>query len=324
MSWNRCHFTFDVEEENYDWLVVYDDLPPAKSERRSCRREYLRCLPHRTLLITTEPPTIKLYDQAYTNQFSHILTSQPAWALRHSGRIYSQPSLQWFYGISHSSVIPFDKLSQNNRIAKSRTISTVCSNKKQRHTLHKQRFDFTHELAKRIPELKIFGKGYRPIDDKAEAIAPYRYHLAIENYLGEHHWTEKLADAFLGCALPFYIGCPNATDYFHPKSFIPLDLTDIDGSARIIKKAIQNNEYEKRLPYIINARNKVLQEYNIFRVISDIIEEHHQGAPGSPERGEKTFLYSRHALIDKSISSRIQHLIDKTRLRLECRLKEAQ
>jgi len=317
-GWNRCHFTFDPDATHYDWLVVYDDLPPAQFERRSRRRENLRCWPQHTVLVTTEPPTIKLYDQAYTNQFAHILTSQPAWALPHPGRIFSQPSLQWFYGIGDASEIPFDELIQGGPVEKSKVISTVCSNKKQRHTLHQKRHRFTHELAKRIPELVILGKGQQPIDDKAEAVAPYRYHLAIENYIGEHHWTEKLADAFLGCALPFYIGCPNAADYFPAQSFIPLDLDDLDGAAGIIKEAIRNNEYERRLPYIMEAREKVLHEYNLFHVISNIIEARHLIAETSHAR-DAAPLYSRHALIDEGASSKIRHLIDKTHLRLACR-----
>ncbi|MEZ6050382.1 MAG: hypothetical protein R3C02_03185 [Planctomycetaceae bacterium] len=52
-------------------------------------------------------------------------------------------------------------------------------------------------------------------------VSDYRYHVAVENHIAEHHWTEKLADAFLGATLPFYFGCPNASDYFLPGELHP-------------------------------------------------------------------------------------------------------
>ena len=90
----------------------------------------------------------------------------------------------------------------------------VFSPKRMRHTLHHHRFNFMRDLMQLLPEMHVYGRGARALDDKADALDAYRYHVAIENYIGPHHWTEKLSDAFLGLTLPFYAGCPNATDYF--------------------------------------------------------------------------------------------------------------
>ena len=49
-----------------------------------------------------------------------------------------------------------------------------------------------------FPEADWYGRGMCAIDEKANALFPYQYHLCIENHLAKHHWTEKLADAFLG------------------------------------------------------------------------------------------------------------------------------
>ena len=137
--------------------------------------------------------------------------------------------------------------------------------------------------------------------------------MAIENFIGPHHWTEKLADAFLGLALPFYCGCPNATDYFPAESFIPVDLKDPQGGARIIRDAISNNEYEKRLPAIIEARRRVLFEYNLFAVISREIEKLH--ASGFEGGGERTTIYSRHALRKGSLAVSLRDTYGKVRAR---------
>src|SRR5690606_12128399 len=104
----------------------------------------------------------------------------------------------------------------------------------------------------------------------------------------------------LGLTLPFYCGCPNATDYFPAESFIPIDLKDAEGAARIIRDAILNNEYEKRLPAIIEARRRVLVEYNFFAVISREIEN--LRASGFKGGGKRTTIYSRHALRKSSLA----------------------
>lgn len=79
--------------------------------------------------------------------------------------------------------------------------------------------------------------------------------------------TEKLPDTFLGYTLPFYHGCPNAADYFPADSFIPIDIGDLEKTVDVIQSAIANNEYEDRLPYIIEARRSVLEEQNLFAVL---------------------------------------------------------
>ena len=255
-TWDRCDFVFDPAAREYDWLVVYDDLPPITGERFSLRQEALACPREHTLLITTEPPSIKAYGKAFVAQFGRVLTSQPDWALPHPGRIFSQPALRWFYGVGRNRLCTVDQMSERPPLEKTKILSTVCSSKQQRHTRHNRRYRFTQALKEHLPELDIYGRGVRDIDDKAETLDEYRYHLAIENYLGRHHWTEKLADAFLGVTLPFYCGCPNAAEYFPPDSFIPIDINDVKGAATIIRRAIEDNEFEKRLPVILEARRR--------------------------------------------------------------------
>ena len=309
-AWGTCTFSFDPTLEDYDWLVVYDDLPKVGGERFSLREEKLRCPKENTLLVTTEPSTIKIYGSAYTAQFGHVLTSQENFALAHHNRIFSQPALIWFYGIGKQTEIPYDRLAamQPN---KSLSISTVCSSKQQKHTLHNQRYRFTQSLKKRLPELEIFGHGVRDMDDKAIALDAYRYHIAIENFVGDHHWTEKLADAFLGFTLPFYFGCTNVEDYFPKESFIYIDIFDVEKSYRIIKDAIENREYEKRLPFILEARRRVLEDYNLFSVLSRHIERHHEPIKSL---AHDSMIRSRKAINKQSLLSSIRYIHEKYRV----------
>jgi len=312
--WGNCCFIFDRDEREYDWLVVYNDLPPDH------REELLACPPGQSLLVTTEPSSIKIYGQGFVSQFGYVLTSQDERALPHVSRIYAQPALQWFYGRGHvhGEYRSFDQMTANPPLLKTKLFSTVCSNKLQRHTLHNSRFQFTQAIKVNIPEMEIFGHGVRDMADKAEALDDYRYHLAIENFIGRHHWTEKLADVFLGAALPFYYGCPNAADYFPEESFIPIDINDQEGSIEIIRRAIKENEYQKRLPYILEARRRVLNEYNLFAVLSREIQARHtfSSGPSSAVR-----ILSRHQLRKTSPLVAVQDLVGKVCSKLRQSMK---
>ena len=304
--WGDCEFIFDHTARDYDWFVVYNDLPRADMD------EVLACPQRQTLLITTEPSSIKSYGIDFTRQFGAVLTSQPEWALPHPDRIFSQPALHWFYGWGKETLRTYDQILAL-KPEKKKTIATVCSSKKQRHTLHNRRYKFTWEIRDRLPELDVFGHGVRAMDDKAESLDDYRYHIAIENYLGEHHWTEKLADPFLAQCLPFYFGCPNAADYFPEESFVQIDIFDTEESYAVIEKTIRDREYEKRYPYILEARRRVVDEYNLFAVLSREISSR-QGSDNLSTNG--SIIYARRLLRKKRPLVAVRDLVEKNRVRL--------
>ncbi len=309
--WNNCEFSFDPEERHYDWLVAYDDLPATKGERFSRRVETLACPQRQTLLITTEPSSVKLYGTAFLAQFGHVLTGQEPWIVTHPGAIFSQPALRWYYGFG-PKMRTYDEMVAHPPTRKTQNLATVCSSKQQRHTLHHARYVFVQELKALLPEMDVFGHGVRFISDKAEALDPYRYHLAIENHVSRHHWTEKLSDAFLGLTLPFYYGCPNASDYFPPESYINIDINDLKGAASLIKQAIADNEYEKRLPFIREARRRVLEEYNMFAVLSTLIRQN-TSSSGPSSSPKPDVIMSRGLLLRRRPWIRIQLALDKLR-----------
>jgi len=311
--WGDCEFLFDRDVKDYDWVVVYDDVPPRPGESRDLACEEMGCPAAHSLLVTTEPSSIKTYGNAFVRQFGVVLTSQEPWALPHPHRVYAQPALHWFYGVGRSRFRPFDQIVAGPPGEKHRDVSMVFSPKAMRHTLHGSRHDFMMALMQRLPGLEVFGRGARPLDDKADALDAYRYHVAVENHLGPHHWTEKLADPFLGLCLPFYAGCPNVAEYFPPESYIPIDLDEPEAAAELIQGAIAGDEYRRRLPAIRKARELVLFEYNLFAVLAREIARRHPAA-GASSRG-RPVLRSRHALRKGSWKVRLGDLAGKVRVR---------
>ena len=168
---------------------------------------------------------------------------------------------------------------------KTRKISTVCSSRAGKLTLHYKRVQFTNRLRSEVAELDVFGHGVRPMSDKAEALDPYEYHIAIENHVYPHHITEKLPDAFLGYTVPFYHGAPNAADYFPKESFVAIDFEDYERTRDIIRSTIANDEYQDRLPYIIEARRRVLEEHNLFALLEREIDRRHEASSGLEPHG---------------------------------------
>ncbi len=274
----------------------------------------LQCPPENTVFVTHEPSAIKTYGKDFSAQFEWLLSCHEDWALSHPKRVPMQPGSLWIYGAdyynpSYRGRYGYDEMKNTSPPDKSRVLSTVCSDKKMRHTLHWQRYQLTKRLSLAMAEMDWFGHGVNLIDQKADALDKYRYHLAVENYICPDYWTEKLSDAFLGYALPFYCGAPNAADYFPPKSFIPIDISDFDGALEAIRRAIADGEYEKRLPYIIEARRQVLEEHNLYAMLARMVNKWHHNKTSTTGG----VLYSRYQLMRKKPLVAGRYLFEKMR-----------
>lgn len=306
--WDGCRFVTDPACDRYDWLVVYDDLPA------SVPRETLACPSARTILVTNEPASIKLYEPAYTRQFGHVVTSQTAENLPHPRRHHRASTLLWYYGQKPGHIRDRETLLAGLP-PKTADLSTVCSSKRQGHTLHRLRYDFTQALKARLPEMEIFGHGVRPVVDKAEALEPYRLHVVFENHHAPRHWTEKLSDAFLAGCLPVYYGCPDAELDFPAESFLRFDPHDLDGTVRLIRNALRDDEYSRRLPAIREARRRVLDEQNLFAVVARLIAAGPETLP-APAPSRPVVLRGRHAARLRHPLRALPFLLSRTLRRL--------
>lgn len=309
----RVEFIFDLDARDYDWLVVYEDLTALPNEKRSKRTEALACARENTLFITTEPTSIKLYGPGYFAQYGHILTKQPRYAVKHEGHIFETPPLRWYYGrpldFEDNNYLDLDHYCSTPPLPKTQNLSTVCSNKQMAVTLHQQRYNCVMGLKNILgSDFDVFGRGIRPITDKAEAMDSFRYHIAIENHLEPGHWTEKIADCFLAYCVPFYFGPPDIANFFPENSIIPIDIFDIEGAANIIREEIKPGSYEARLPAIIKAREMVLTEYNLMSKIARIVEEKHN--PNASFKNEN-YIFGRHIYRSKKPFSALGDILHR-------------
>lgn len=297
--------------DSYDWLVVYDDLPSIAGESLSLGHESIRCSLDRTILLTYEPSSIKYYGSDYVRQFAHVLTSHDQHMLIHPNRSAMPPVGIWYYGGKD------DVLQNPVPPVKTDDLSVFYSGKTMTHSLHDLRNSFIHALMDGLGDaLSVFGKGYCPVDKKRTALDSFRYHVAIENHRGDHHWTEKLSDCFLGYCVPIYAGCTNLHDYFPERSYIQVDPRDIDGSVRIITEAIAQGYYERHLPDIQAARQLVLSDYSLGSMLSRYIlqAENKMGSLPLAHIGA-SMIRSRHLLMRYSPLAFVRYAFGKMQSR---------
>lgn len=57
-----------------------------------------------------------------------------------------------------------------------------------------------------LPDLDVYGYGYKPVDNKRDALDRYRFSVTIENSIQRGYWTEKVVDCFATMTVPIFWG----------------------------------------------------------------------------------------------------------------------
>ena len=286
--WNDCRFIInDNKLEKCDWWFVLHGS--GLVERENCL-----CDPDHVVYVSMEP-TEKMSQASgkFLEQFSHLIICDRD--IKHRNLIYSM-WLTWnagivmtreknkkthyvknffinkFNNVVHPNVrFNYDQFSRMKPVKKLNKISVILSDKDFSEG-HKKRIEFVNKIIK-LPISKyidVYGHGFNSIPDKWDAIAPYKYHLVLENSVQKNYWSEKLADAFLGFSFPIYYGCPDIYDYFSKDSLGVIDIENIDHAVKILQGMIDDKIYDNNMQAIDISRNQVLNQYNIFNLISKL------------------------------------------------------
>lgn len=285
-------FTFGLEiPEDTDVIIVFN--------RASYTLE-TRLPKNRTAFIAAEPDVIHSYSCRFLNQFGIVVTTSPK-ELK-TEKWHRSVCWYWHAGLDHSA-----SWAQNHRrdhdwfsnlepAQASDKISIVTSNKTLTEFHHK-RLQFIETLVEKIPDhLEVFGRGFRTLDDKADALLPYRYHLALENDKGPHSWTEKLADPWLCWAFPFYAGCDNLEEYFSRESFEYLDINNPEEESDRMVRDILNGRWKASLSFIAESRQRILEKYNLMVLLAEIAKAAAQN-PLPYEPGKRRYIWSERSLL---------------------------
>ncbi|WP_114008187.1 hypothetical protein [Cohaesibacter intestini] len=269
--WNDLQVILEDPEQKADWLVAYDrHKAPLKTRVPKARR----------VLVISEPPDFQAYPEAYLDQFGIVLSPYNVKGFKGLTRI-TQTALPWFYGMDigaggslHVSK-DWQALSQPVRTLEDRSLelTAICSTKSQTKN-QVRRLRFLRLLKVALGErLTIFGRGFQPLEDKAEVIENSRYHLALENNLLPHGWTEKTADTLLGGAFLIHGGSPAIADDFDKDGLLWIDLTRPRESVERIRQCLdQGRAGNERAAIAMQAnKDRLMHEHNLFAVLDKLV-----------------------------------------------------
>jgi len=268
--WGNCRFYVNEPVERCDWWIVCHGAALQHSESVLCDPEHI-------VYISMEP-TEQWVPSAFHKQFSKLILCDRE--KKHRNIVYAN-GLSWWvgfdvresnkrYDLFDTGRLDYDRLKRMTVPAKKNKISVICSsaNSIPGHYKRKAFIDRLH--AHPVSQyIDFFGSGHMPVVDKWDAIAPYKYHLALENTATQDYWSEKIADSFLGFALPLYYGCPNIHDYFDGGALKVIDIDDFEGSVAMIESLFEQDSYTECLDAIFHAREQVLDRYNLFQMMSE-------------------------------------------------------
>lgn len=243
-----------------DIRVVEDDTTPADYVvvlNQPSHTVRVTAPPQRVWALIQEPPTtFHRYLHRGQRGFHRIHTSDPELAAAGGPWRASQPALPWHVMRS------FDELTSTAPIPdKRRDLSWITSTQAFLPG-HRRRLAFLARI-RSSGVADLFGRGLNPVEDKWDALAPYRYAIVFENHIGPYYWSEKLADCFLTGTMPIYVGCTNLGDYFPQDSYIAFDPTTAD-PVTILRRIIDSDLAERSHAAIIEARRRCLYEHQLF------------------------------------------------------------
>lgn len=265
-SGEYCFYENSSLDIEWDMVVIFEDIKEIKT---------IRCKKGGLVFISAEPPMSSVYSYRFLNQFDIICSKHSRIKYLKKTWLSLQYVYDWHLGkdpIAKSYKYSFEEIKYMDMPSKTNNISVITSS----HAMlpfHHKRLDFLEKI-KHVFEDKIdfYGRGFNPIDYKADGILPYRFHICIENASITDYWTEKFADPLLGYSIPIYIGCTNMKKYFPEDSFYTLNINDVSGAITLLNKILADPEklYNEKIKYLINSRELLIEKYNIYPTLIEL------------------------------------------------------
>ena len=261
--WKDCEFTTDpISKCDYCIFLNNNNTEDVQVE----------CPPENIWMLVQEPYQKGLTDWVIErhNYFSKVFTHLPV--DQSTKYIRSQTCLPWHIGKTYDQLFKTDVSPKKDKLLSAIVGGAVFL------PGHKLRQNFIKKVLDSDFPLELFGKNIRPLEDKTQGLEQYFFSFAIENNSNPDMWTEKLADCFLSWTMPIYYGCTNLTKYFPPKSFIQIDINSPETAIKELKTKLTHEFWESALDSIREARELVLNKYQLFPFLVEQFEKHHQSS----------------------------------------------
>lgn len=264
----KYKFFIDEELEDPDFWIVRNKYIKSKTSSFVA--------PENVILMISEPNSIVSFPKAYLKQFGLICSCQEEMGDMQNV-VYTPANLPWLVGVTSQNGVPkhaksYDYLKNSTAPKKTKLISVITSNKAFTRG-HQDRIEFVRKLKLHYgSKLDVYGRGINDFDDKWDTLAPYKYHIALENSSSKYYWTEKISDCYLAGTFPIYYGCTNIKDYFPEKSFETININDFEKAVETIDKVIKDERFENSQEELLQSKDLVLEDYNMFDMIAKICD----------------------------------------------------
>jgi len=216
----------------------------------------------RTIIFRMEPNMSK--HPELWGEFASPIDQEYLKVFRHENDLNN---LEWHLSKTYTELLETSPQKKFDKI-----LSTILS-RKYNDIGQIKRIDFVKFLDKKEFPVDVYGsnhwnysryKGELPYHNKDDGILPYKYTFNCENNSIPNYLTEKLIDGILGECLTFYSGCPNVKEYIDERAYVYLELCNFQKDYELIQRAMDEDWYTQRLPYIKKAKKKILEEMQFF------------------------------------------------------------
>jgi hypothetical protein len=189
-----------VDDDSYDWLVVFNDKKGAEP----------RVPKERVIGFIQEPPDHDFFDRNIGSYCSTVYTCAHPSAYGIKGKLVGFPCGMFY----HMDGPLTDYLKDSIADSKSRVLSMVTSGIS--HGFYLNRVKLARELAQ-TAYADVYGRGLGlgkgELQNKADGLIPYRYSVCMENGIWQGYISDKIIDAILCRAIPIYVGAPDVLEH---------------------------------------------------------------------------------------------------------------
>jgi len=185
---------------------------------------------------------IKRNPQSYIEAYDSIFTHD-------KGLLDLDPTFKFVFG--QGSIIEevgvFDK---------SKLVSCIVSDL-QMTDGHKLRLEIAKQIAE-SGQVDMYGKAFKYIPRKIDALKDYRFSFAMENDCYESYFTEKLHDCLLTGTMPIYLGAPNIGDFYNLDGIVIMD-KNANGEVSFDSEILSEEYYNDHIDAVKDNYERVLE-----------------------------------------------------------------
>lgn len=255
--WEDLHGTDNLEEADY---VIIQDFTTEKNKLDRFDKSQLIYFSREALdtYSINNYPSDRYTHFSYWNGTGYLFTR---WIYKKQG-----------YG---GTTKDYDQLSNEIIPPKSKELCCILSDKEMNEG-HKLRQSFTKEFLNKYPfdlygSVKFRNKQLRG-NDKFNTLKDYKYCLGYDNQDNiKDFFGTQFTDSILAECCPIFWCGADLSKHFPEGSFIQIDIRKENEIDRVIN-ILKNDDFEKRIPAIKEAKHLLLNKYNVWPTIKSIVK----------------------------------------------------